>query len=71
MYSRRRPTPSMASPLQPSPPMMLSQSASNQCRQQRRNSTGGNDTTDSTNKINTWLWNPFRRQRRSVVGNKC
>jgi len=51
----------------PLPPMM-SQNNSKQRRQRRQNTSEG---TESTNKKITWLWNPFRRRRRSVVGNKC
>uniref|UniRef100_A0A2S2Q0G0 BRO1 domain-containing protein n=2 Tax=Sipha flava TaxID=143950 RepID=A0A2S2Q0G0_9HEMI len=74
MYPRRKTTTSVMTSSQHSslpPAQMLSQSTSKQRRQRRQTTNSGNDTTDSTNKINTWLWNPFRRRRRSVIGNKC
>jgi len=55
----------------PSLPPMLSQTNSKQRRQRRQNTNSGNEGTENTNKKITWLWNPFRRRRRSVVGNKC
>lgn len=52
-------------------PPMLSQTNSKQRRQRRQNTNSVNEGTENTNKKITWLWNPFRRRRRSVVGNKC
>lgn len=70
MYSRRRTTGAINSPIHPTvtPMPLLQQSTSKQRRQRRQNTNSSNEPTSSTTKTNTWLWNPFRRRRRSVVG---
>lgn len=71
MYPRKKTTAGvMSSPLNSTASSMplLQQSTSKQRRQRRQNTNSSNESTSSTTKTNTWLWNPFRRRRRSVVG---